>query len=1205
MKKNKLLIGLLSLCFSLCTVGVISGCEILLGGNDSDGSSSNSSSSSPSSEIPVEENVTVSGLSGTGYTVNGVNATVKKGTTIAFTVALDKAYSLSSPIVKINGEVVQAVNGGYSYTASDDVAISVENLVEYEKIAETPLLAEADSTNGNVAHAISSSTNVYEATYGVAALASTKLEAYQSLVFFMKSAGDDVWLVLQNAAGENVYVNAIPDPSGERLHIADDVWHKVGLKKETVNESTVYQLYVDDVKITEYNGNAVNAVASSRLSDFTLLMNDGTYEFSEVFAVADPDYVPVEVKYEIIASNPYATLEASEEITEGYPCEESEYVYGYEMAWKAGGDALTDLRLAPYTHVKFYIKSADGWIIPQAAKTGEALKQIEGGEVWHEFVVEKDGDKYVLIIDGEMTEFTFKKNLSELKFLHNDAIYYVSELFAMADPDYVAPTYSKVSEQPTAYEMTEVTDAEKTEHIQKVYSYTFTDFASVALNAFDLLPYEEAVLYVKSTTGAWVTADVGTTNVFAVNDTEWHKISFVKEDGYMKVVVDGGAKGQYVNDLAQIKMAFTGGDTVYISEVYGYADSEYEAAEVTVASGTGYEVRVDTLRLDENDKVVLGKGTEMKFTVRLLGNYNQSVITVKANESILDAVDGVYSLTVSEDTVITVEGVTENTGDKDLGDYTIVSESVFDAESTENTDVVEATMSSKSFVYQKDWSATPNVSFTSVTEAQYTNLKFFILGVNAGEWFQVRMDGGTSDLFCFEGDDITFHKIEFVKESGGTWSVYYDDVLKGNGIAKISEMDIYMFGTYYVSELFGIADPSYVPEVTYTVTVNADGMTVDGTLSASAGEDVTFTVTANDGYTLSADNAELVSSEGNVYTFKVSAISANVTVTITATEKSPTTEKSYTTVVACDSVESLFVNALATNGTSEIASSAGMYVAAESPSELVNAYKLYATSGWYQFKSVDLTKYTELKFWVNGDGTNWVQVLHGTGDFGQICLQPTAWVEVSFVKQGDDTWTMYQDGTEKATGITDFTNLSISFGGNHYITDLIGVTEEGYEPVEPSYTTVVESDSVESLFVNALATNGTSEIASGAGMYVAAESPSELVNAYKLYATSGWYQFKSVDLTKYTELKFWVNGDGSNWVQVLHGTGEFGQICLCPTAWVEVSFVKQSDATWTMYQDGAEKATGITDFTNLSISFGGYHYITDFIGIEGSVEVNS
>lgn len=1082
MKKNKLLVSLLCCCFAFCTAGVTVGCGDLVesssssnapisesaGGSseasvsesadsssetsvsESTGDSSdasNDSSDSSTSSVPEKEQITVSGLSGTGYTVKGVNETVEKGTTISFTVALDKAYSLSSPIVKINGETVQAVNGGYSYTASENVVISVENLVEYEKIVETPLVAAADSTSENVAHAISSSTNVYEASYGVAALASTKLEAYQSLVFFMRSAGDDVWLVLQNAAGQNLYVNAIPDPSGEQIHIADDAWHKVELKKETVNETTVYQLYVDGLKITEYDGNAVNAVASSRLSEFTLLMNDGTYEFSEVFAVADPDYVPMEVKYEIIASNPYATLEASEEITEGYPCEESEYVYGYEMTWKADGDALTDLRLAPYTHVKFYVKSADGWIIPQSAKTGETLKSIQGGEAWHEFLIEKDGDGYVLIIDGEMTEFAFKKNLSELKFLHNDATYYASELFAMADPDYVAPTYSKLSEQPTAYEMTEATEAEKTEYIQKVYSYTFTDFTSGVLNAFDLLPYEEAVLYVKSTTGAWVTADVNATNVLAVNDTEWHKLSFVKEDGYMKVSVDGEAKGLYVNDLAQIKMAFTGGDTVYISEVYGYADSEYEAAEVTVASGTGYEVRVDTLYLGDDGKVALGKGTEMNFSVRLLGNYNQSVITVKANENVLNAVDGVYSLTVTKDTVITVEGVTENTDEKELGDYTIVSEGVFDLEGTENTEVVEATMSSKSTVYQKGWSATPNASFAPITEAKYTHLKFFILGVNKGEWFQVRMDGDTNDLFCFEGDDFTFHKIEYVKESDGTWSVYYDDALKGSGIAKISEMDIYMFGTYYVSELFGIVDASYVePETpkTYTVTVNAEGMTVEGTLSANEGEDVTFTVTANDGYTLSADNAELVSSEGNVYTFKVSAISADVTVTVTATLDEPEVpdepaEPTYTTVVSCDSVENLFVNALATNGTSEIASSAGMYVTAESPSELANAYKLYATSGWYQFKAVDLTKYTELKFWVNGDGTNWVQVLHGTGDFGQICLCPTAWVEVSFKKQTDGTWTMYQDGAEKATGITDFTDLSISFGGWHYVTDLIGI----------------------------------------------------------------------------------------------------------------------------------------------------------------------
>ena len=55
-------------------------------------------------------------------------------------------------------------------------------------------------------------------------------------------------------------------------------------------------------------------------------------------------------------------------------------------------------------------------------------------------------------------------------------------------------------------------------------------------------------------------------------------------------------------------------------------------------------------------------------------------------------------------------------------------------------------------------------------------------------------------------------------------------------------------------------------------------------MTVEEGKDVVFTVTANEGYTLSADNAELVSVEGLVYTFKVTAISSDVTVTITATE---------------------------------------------------------------------------------------------------------------------------------------------------------------------------------------------------------------------------------------------------------------------------------------------------------------------------------
>ena len=664
----------------------------------------------------------------------------------------------------------------------------------------------------------------------------------------------------------------------------------------------------------------------------------------------------------------------------------------------------------------------------------------------------------------------------------------------------------------------------------------------------------------------------------------------------------------------------TNGTSTIASGTGMYVEAEspselVKAYKLYATSGWYQFKELDLTKYTELKFWVNGDGTSWVQVLHGTGDYGQICLcpTAWIEVSFEKQSDGTW--TMYQDGTQKVTGITDFTnlsislggnhyitdliGIVDPNAMVVVSDSVFSESGMMNTETV-AEGSSKSTVITKGWSATPNITFNAIEEDKYTQLMFYILGVNAGEWFQVRMDGGTDDLVAFDGDNSTFHEIKFVKEGDGTWCVYYDDALKGNGIASVSDMDIYMYGTYYVSELFGIVDPDYTPPA----------------------------------------------------------------------------EPTYITVVECNSPENLFFNTTATNGTSTIASGTGMYVEAESPSELVKAYKLYATSGWYQFKELDLTKYTELKFWVNGDGTSWVQVLHGTGDYGQICLCPTAWIEVSFEKQSDGTWTMYQDGTQKVTGITDFTNLSISLGGNHYITDLIGIdpnyvvpeepeckvtvkaddmtvsgilatetvgsdltftvtANDGYTlsadnatlvsvdgnvytftvenissavtvtitatenvveetPAEPTYAVVVECNSAENLFFNTTAANNSTVQSHES---YTTDIPDASVNAYHIYAGSGWYQFKSVDLTKYTELKFWVNGDGENWVQVLHGTGDFGQICLQPTAWIEVSFVKQSDDTWTMCQDGTAKTTGIADFTNLSISFGGYHYITDLIGI--------
>ena len=77
--------------------------------------------------------------------------------------------------------------------------------------------------------------------------------------------------------------------------------------------------------------------------------------------------------------------------------------------------------------------------------------------------------------------------------------------------------------------------------------------------------------------------------------------------------------------------------------------TEPQTVEITLTAGEGYTYSIASGEVEI--------GSTVEFSVTLDADYDESVITVKANEEVLTAVEGTYSFVANEDTVITVAGV--------------------------------------------------------------------------------------------------------------------------------------------------------------------------------------------------------------------------------------------------------------------------------------------------------------------------------------------------------------------------------------------------------------------------------------------------------------------------------------------------------------------------------------------------------------------
>ncbi len=690
----------------------------------------------------------------------------------------------------------------HTCTVDANGAITVEGLLLYEMVIRNPFnVTPTGTTAEELGTTMSEASNIITAEWHAQGhlFGNVKLERYLSVVFYAKA--DNAWISFRDKLGEfneydtPIYANGVTDPE-TGVSEPDSLWHKYEFRRETDAEGkTSYRLYVDGKMHTHFDAeNEVDARVKSKLTDFLLDLN-GTYYVSELFGCLDPEYQSEGGGLEIYTQSPLVTPQ-DDYSTEDYPCEESLRVNVFNRPqW--GKEQLISLPLAPYSEVKFYMNCpASGWIV--GTLNGKDVATFAAGTGWHEFLIQKEGDKFALWVDGQSTGEYFGYNLNEMVLTLNDATYYVSELFVAADPNYVPVRYDQVTTKDPLGQSSAVVKGETpVDYITEMYQFTPDDWSNIYFKPLNALAYEQLRFFVRSAgkEDTWLQVALGADDLLATNDSEWHEVALIKVDGYATVYIDGVQKAK-VTDLAQLRLVLTGGGTYYYTDIYGVQDADYVPVTLSGPSGEGYRIEfVGAYAVD--NVATLEKGAAVSFRVLLSLDYDKSSYTVKVNGEKVTAEDGIYTITLTKNSTIKVEGVKENPNP-----YVMILENPFEIVGEATEDVIP-----EGFDHVTKLTTTWNrYSFVPVNLNKYTEVRF---SVYSGGWFGL-MDGDVViDETTSNGQWL---RIRLVRVAEG-WQVWYND--KDEGILLLPYNNLsdlgFRFGdnVYYVTELKGLEDPNY------------------------------------------------------------------------------------------------------------------------------------------------------------------------------------------------------------------------------------------------------------------------------------------------------------------------------------------------------------------------------------------------------------
>ncbi len=896
------------------------------------------------------------------------NVVVKEGESTAYELNYSVLSYVRQNLTRASGSELDGLLASmYLYNVAADTYLAVQNKAEYVKLADSFLVLAATSTSVDSLPANASIASIYNGGWTSTHIAEgIALEKYSELMFYTKTNNANKWFELYDGNGEQLFATNSSE------------WVKV----ELILEGDIWTMYVDG----QWRLSNLSGATLSELLPSVVLGGSETANVyvTDLLAVKNPNYVD---PYALVIDNilPVAG-EAANNIPTDY-----ENSTKLNIGWTANGVAFAEQDLAPYKAFKFAIQSV-AW--HGVNLNGTTIAQ-HSGNAWVEYLFVRSGDSWNFTFNGEDKGSVTLSDLSDLIFqTGGDNTYYVSELRAMADPDYVPPAppaYITLSGNPFTKDG-EVTTAESLEGFETVTKLS-TSWSKYDFHPVDIAPYSQVEFAVKSSGWYGLMPDANT----VINETNgggnWLIIKLVKNSNSWDVYY-GDTLEQTVtlarNNIADLNFRF-GDNTYYVTNLRVLADPNYVPMVYTTVSdsifaisGTasaetidGYET-ITALTTTWNkynfNSFDLTPYIRVKFAVKSSGWYGVmsggSVINESTGTIEIELVKNgdvwelSYNGTKQQDVTLPNNNLTDlnfrfggNTYHvselKAVYDPSYVPPKVgiieMDPFTLYGTAATEKSVAGYSFVtaLTTSWN---KYNFVSVDLTNYSEVWF---SVKSASYYGVM--NGASVINETNGGG-NWMEIRLVK-NGANWDVYYGGALQQSVTLANNNLTDLNFrfgsGTYYVTELIGLENPE-APFVS--------------------------------AYTQVAENF------------------INRTPTSTTAEGLPSRDVSVINITNCE----------------------------------------WASPG--VIEGINMADYTELKFWYKVSNANkWFEMYNSDGAFYQG--NATDWTEMKFVLESNGTWTLIVDGTGKKWGLTGETLkdiiVTLTLGGSEpadvYVTDLIGI----------------------------------------------------------------------------------------------------------------------------------------------------------------------
>lgn len=849
---------------------------------------------------------------GEGYTVTGATEVVE-GENYTFTLAATTGFNIDNAVVKVNGEELDNNGNVGEYTVEN---VTADLVITVEGVARNSL--EVTLTNG-IGYKLDGE---LAATYGLpytfevvigAAFKATDGFAVKVNGTALTAEEDGKYKVANPTEALTITVEGVtideskkasffyaPKNDVDESYNANIVYDATAdtFTAKSVKNTNAYDVAIDPDVVAWYKANGYKFLSmyynnTNGNTSSLVLYNDAT----TARYLADKDDPEKAINGLVFAGRKYVSPGKS------YLLLDLDNLYvsenGLYLCMRDGGEGQT----VQFSDVKFsQTKPVEAEYISlftfEAASVKSNIVGVDGG-----IAINMSGDQPVAIskaqIDKWIAEgkntlsFRVKIANEDGEFINNANLWcdYPNALIAAAAQDYVA-TEGKV----VTIDLTDSKYANgiifRADNINSTFYFTeialtHTDYASVTL--------VEGTGYTLS----------GETRIVK---GQAYTFKFALTEGYKQ-----GANFAVKVNGEKVIVATDGTVTVAADKVTGDLTVTVEGVEQIVVgnmltTGNGFEYEV----LDGANATAIPYGGTLKFKVNLATGYNQSKFVVKDGEKVLEAVDGVYTITnIRETHIITVEGVALNTYGVALPTST-------------NYEVKGA----NTVTYGTDYSFT--IAFAA---GQDTSAVKVYAQIGNGEKVELAKSGdgytvtNVTDALTITVEGLKIAKytvtltptegITYLSENNGTpateaehgstyrFKVTFDSAKYNDGTLVVKNGDIVLVadgnGVYSVENVSGniVITVSGLAINTYTVTLTeGEGYTIaaaDGSTSpVNYGGSFSFTVVVNSGYiaenlVVKATGTAIEAADGK---YTVSNITKNITITVDGVEQDVFNERS-------------------------------------------------------------------------------------------------------------------------------------------------------------------------------------------------------------------------------------------------------------------------------------------------------------------------